>query len=79
MTASRLKCPVGILFSNVTLALQQAGTASAEFRIERIKQVAAMKDRSGDYCDWRYLCEVVRVADVGSEVHALLCPRPPRP
>ena len=31
-----------------------------------------MKDRNGDYRDWRYLCEVVRVAD-GSEVLA-----PPR-
>jgi len=55
------------------LAVQQADKASAEFRIERIKQVAAVKDRSGDYCDWRYLCEVVRVAD-GSEARILSNP-----
>ena len=30
-----------------------------------------MKDKSGDYRDWRYLCEVVRIDD-GSEVRALL-------
>ena len=49
----------------------QANDPSSQFRIVRIKQVATVKDSSGDYRDWRYLCEVVRVED-GSEVCALV-------
>jgi len=54
----------------MSLPVHQAGSASAQLRIQRIKQVAAVKDRSGDYRDWRYLCDVVRVKD-DSEVRNL--------
>ena len=53
--------------SNNPASVLQDNGATVEFRIARIKQVAAVKDSSGDYRDWRYLCEVVRVED-GSEV-----------
>ncbi len=56
--------------SLMSLPVHQAGSASAQLRIQRIKQVAAVKDRSGDYRDWRYLCDVVRVKD-DSEVRNL--------